>query len=140
MAVLPTEQMEEIANALGSSKRPVLWVVRPPLAHLKGGNSLLEGFVEAKPEQGLVVPLCPQLDVLAHRAIGCFATHCRWNSTLEGLGVSMITAPLRSDQPTNSKFVSDVWEMGLRVGVDQNEVFRREELERWPWKGRGALS
>ncbi|ERN20301.1 hypothetical protein AMTR_s00066p00178410 [Amborella trichopoda] len=132
MAALSAEQMEEIASALRLSKWPFLWVVRPPLEHQKGGNSLPEGFAEATSKQGLVVPWCSQLDVLAHQAVGCFVTHCGWNSKLEGLsqGVPMIAAPLWSDQQTNSKFISDVWEVGVRVEVDENEVLRRGELER----------
>ncbi|ERN20296.1 UDP-glycosyltransferase 74E1 [Amborella trichopoda] len=132
VAVLSAEKMEEIAGTLHSIKWPFLWVVRPPSAHQKGGNSLPEGFIDATSEQGLVVPWCPQLDVLAHRAVGCFVTHCGWNSTLEGLtqGVPMVAIPLRSDQPTNSKFISDVWKMGVRAEADEQEVVRRGELKR----------
>ncbi|ERN20297.1 UDP-glycosyltransferase 74E1 [Amborella trichopoda] len=132
MAVLSAEQMEEVSGALRWCKWPFLWVVRPPSANEKGGNSLPEGFIEATSEQGLVVPWCPQLDVLAHRAVGCFVTHCGWNSTLEGLtqGVPMVAIPQWSDQPTNSKLVSDVWKMGVRVEVDEKEVVRRGEVER----------
>ncbi|KAL4193710.1 hypothetical protein AMTRI_Chr06g178130 [Amborella trichopoda] len=132
IAALSVEQMEEIASALRSSKWPFLWVVRIPFAHQQGGNQLPEGFLEATFQQGLVVPWCPQLDVLAHRAVGCFVTHCGWNSTLEGLsqGVPMVAAPLRSDQPTNSKFIFDVWKVGVCAEVDGNEVIRKGELER----------
>ncbi|KAL4194399.1 hypothetical protein AMTRI_Chr05g68360 [Amborella trichopoda] len=132
LATLPAEQMEEIANALLSSNRPFLWVVKAPYAHQKGGNSLPEGFVEATSEQGLVVPWCPQLHVLAHRGVGCFVTHCGWNSTLEGLsqGVPMVTVPQRSYHPTNAKFVSDVWITGARLEVGNKGFVLKGELER----------
>ncbi|ERN20305.1 UDP-glycosyltransferase 74E1 [Amborella trichopoda] len=132
LASLITEQMEEIASALRSSKRPFLWVVKPPRAHEQGRNSLPDGFLDATTEQGLVVPWCPQLDVLAHRAIGCFVTHCGWNSTLEAIsqGVPMVAVPQWSDQPTNAKFISDVWKMGIRVEVDDKKMVQRGELER----------
>ncbi|ERN08968.1 hypothetical protein AMTR_s01831p00003710 [Amborella trichopoda] len=111
----------------------MIWpVVKAPYAHQKGGNSLPEGFVEATSEQGLVVPWCPQLDVLAHRGVGCFVTHCGWNSTLEGLsqGVPMVTVPQRSYQPTNAKFVSDVWITGARLEVGNKGFVLKRELER----------
>ncbi|XP_011628727.1 UDP-glycosyltransferase 74E1 [Amborella trichopoda] len=132
LAALSPEQMEEVAGALRWCKWPFLWVVRLPFANQKGGNALPQGFIEATSEQGLVVPWCPQLDVLVHRAVGCFVTHCGWNSTLEGLtqGVPMIAIPQWSDQPTNSKLVSDVWKLGVRAEADETEVVRRGELER----------
>ncbi|KAL4194398.1 hypothetical protein AMTRI_Chr05g68350 [Amborella trichopoda] len=132
LAALPAEQMEEVAEALHSSKRPFLWVVKLPYAYQKGGNSLPEGFVEATSEQGLVVPWCPQLDVLAHRAVGCFVTHCGWNSTLEALsqGVPMVSVPQWGDQQTNSKFVSDVWKTRTRVEIGDKGFVLRGELER----------
>ncbi|ERN02494.1 hypothetical protein AMTRI_Chr05g68340 [Amborella trichopoda] len=133
LAALPTEQMEEVADALRSSKRPFLWVVKAPYAHQKGGNSLPEGFMEATSKQGLVVPWCPQLDILAHRAVGCFVTHCGWNSILEALsqGVPMVAVPQWSDQQTNSKFVSDVWKTGMHVEISNKGFVLRGELERF---------
>uniref|UniRef100_M1CV80 Glycosyltransferase n=1 Tax=Solanum tuberosum TaxID=4113 RepID=M1CV80_SOLTU len=61
---------------------------------------------------------------------GCFFTHCGWNSTLEALslGVPMVTMPQWSDQPTNAKFISDVWQTGVCVKVGDNGVVNRDEI------------
>ncbi|KAL0287778.1 UNVERIFIED_CONTAM: UDP-glycosyltransferase 74E2 [Sesamum angustifolium] len=79
---------------------------------------------------GLIVSWCPQLDVLAHEAVCCFVTHCGWNSTLEALslGVPMVAMPQWSDQTTNSKFVIDVWKMGVRAKSGDNGVVSRETI------------
>ncbi|KAG5589098.1 hypothetical protein H5410_039612 [Solanum commersonii] len=54
-------------------------------------------------------------------SIGCFLTHCGWNSTLESisLGVPMVAIPQWTDQPTNAKLVKDVWEIGVRAKQDE---------------------
>ncbi|CDP13109.1 unnamed protein product [Coffea canephora] len=52
-------------------------------------------FVDETFDKGLIISWCPQLEVLADKSIGCFITHCGWNSTLEALslGVPMIAMP-----------------------------------------------
>ncbi|PON50573.1 UDP-glucuronosyl/UDP-glucosyltransferase [Trema orientale] len=126
MATLGEEQMEEIAWGLKRSERPFLWAVRE--SELK---KLPRNFIEETTEKGLVVPWCPQLEVLAHEAVGCFVTHCGWNSTLEALslGVPMVAVPYWSDQPTNAKFVMDVWRVGLRAKLNKRGIVTREEVE-----------
>ncbi|XP_015162130.1 UDP-glycosyltransferase 74E1-like [Solanum tuberosum] len=125
LASLDEQQMEELALGLIMSKCYFLWVVRATEE-----NKLPEEFMSKLSEKGLMVNWCPQLDVLAHRAIGCFFTHSGWNSTLEALslGVPMVTMPQWSDQPTNAKFISDVWQTGVRVKVGENGVVNRDEI------------
>ncbi|KAL7172927.1 hypothetical protein ACSBR2_032405 [Camellia fascicularis] len=87
LAELGVDQMEELAWGLGDSNYHFLWVVRS-----KEEAKLPKDFVRETSEKGLVVSWCPQLQVLAHKAVGCFVTHCGWNSTLEALslGVPMV--------------------------------------------------
>ncbi|BFG42558.1 hypothetical protein CerSpe_288320 [Prunus speciosa] len=70
------------------------------------------------------------LDVLANEAVGCFVTHCGWNSTLEALslGVPMVAVPQWTDQSTNARFIMDVWKMGLKAQADEKGIVRREEI------------
>ncbi|XVE84393.1 hypothetical protein DITRI_Ditri17bG0008900 [Diplodiscus trichospermus] len=126
LAGLAEEQMQELALGLKRSNRCFLWVVRETEQ-----NKLPSNFIEETSEQGLVVSWSPQLDVLAHRAVGCFMTHCGWNSTLEALslGVPMIAVPQWTDQPTNAKFVADVWQVGIRANKDEKGIIRKEEIE-----------
>ncbi|KAB2008893.1 hypothetical protein ES319_D10G130900v1 [Gossypium barbadense] len=127
IADLTEEQMVELAMGLKLTNKNFLWVVRETEQ-----NKLPSNFMEETAEKGLVVSWSPQLDVLAHRAVGCFMTHCGWNSTLEALslGVPMIAMPQWTDQPTNAKFVADVWEVGIRVKKDEKGIMRKEEIER----------
>ncbi|TKY69965.1 7-deoxyloganetic acid glucosyltransferase [Spatholobus suberectus] len=75
-----------------------------------------------------MVGWAPQEEVLAHKAIGGFLTHSGWNSTLESVvaGVPMICWPYFADQQINSRFVSEVWKLGL----DMKDVCDRHVVEK----------
>lgn len=129
MADVEIKQIEEIAYGLKCSKQHFLWVV-------KGSDqeNLLTEFLQSNDEMGLgkLVKWCNQLEVLAHKSVGCFMTHCGWNSTLEAisLGVPMVALPQWSDQPTNAKFIESVWRVGLRAKRDEKMIVTREEIGR----------
>ncbi|KAG9446701.1 hypothetical protein H6P81_012829 [Aristolochia fimbriata] len=126
LACLGSEKMEEIACALKESDYHFLWVVRE-----SEETKLPENFAAETKEMVLVVRWCPQLEVLSHRAVGCFVTHCGWNSILEGLtiGVPMVACPQWTDQPTNAKYIEEVWEVGIRAKVDDTGIVSRGELK-----------
>lgn len=67
---------------------------------------------------GKVVSWCTQMEVLSSPSLGCFVTHCGWNSTLESVvcGVPMVAFPQMSEQRTNVKLVEDVWKVGESEG------------------------
>lgn len=125
MVSLTEKQMGEIAWGLKESGKYFLWVVKEHERH-----RLPNGFIESVKEKGLIVPWCNQLEMLAHEAIGCFVTHCGWNSTLEGLslGVPMVGIPQWADQLPDAKFIGEIWEVGVRPQEDEKWVVRREEL------------
>lgn len=128
LAAVNAEQMEELAWGLRNSNKHFLWIVRETEK-----DKLPKEFLEKKEsEKGFVVSWCPQLQVLAHKSVGCFLTHCGWNSTLEALslGVPMVAMPQWTDQATNAKFVMDVWQMGIKAKSDENGIVKRDEIEK----------
>lgn len=69
---LDPAEMREVALALLDAGAPFLWVVRSSESH-----KLPAGYAAAAAAaNGMVVSWCPQLEVLAHPAVGCFLTHC----------------------------------------------------------------
>ncbi|KAL5583564.1 hypothetical protein UlMin_016006 [Ulmus minor] len=126
MAASGEEEMKELAWGVKNSNKHFLWVVRESEM-----EKLPRNFIEETKagEKGVVVSWCPQLEVLAHRAAGCFVTHCGWNSTLEALCLG-VAIPQWTDQPTNAKFVMDVWRVGIRVKVDEKGKATRKEIEK----------
>lgn len=57
-----------------------------------------------------------------------FSTHSGWNSTIESIveGVPMICWPYFVDQQVNSRFVGEVW----KVGVDMKDTCDRLIVEK----------
>ncbi|GMN36149.1 hypothetical protein TIFTF001_005791 [Ficus carica] len=64
---------------------------------------------------------------------GCFFTHCGWNSMVEALslGVPMVAIPLWTDQTTNAKLIENLWKVGVRVkvGDEDGNIVERKEIE-----------
>lgn len=127
MADLKPKQIEELAWGLRDSGHHFLWVVKERQQPMLPG-----GYTEAVAEVGLVVSWCNQLQVLAHSAVGCFVTHCGWNSTMEGLclGVPMVGMPQWADQTCNVKMVEEIWGVGLKASVGEEGVVGREKVVR----------
>ncbi|KAI7744408.1 hypothetical protein M8C21_014308 [Ambrosia artemisiifolia] len=122
------KQLESIASGLKQANRPFIWVVK--IAENKENKEF--GVFEEIKELGLVVKWSPQTAVLSHPSVGCFLSHCGWNSLVESItaGVPVIACPLWSDQPTNAKLVTDVWKVGVKVEKDSEGFFVGEEVAR----------
>ncbi|CAN0909607.1 7-deoxyloganetic acid glucosyltransferase [Linum grandiflorum] len=125
ITVMTADQIVEFWEGLNSSKQRFLWVMRPGLISDKLPEEILlqkEGFSK------VVVGWAPQEEVLNHPAVGGFLTHSGWNSTLESIaaGVPMICWPFFADQLVNSRFVSEVYNLGL----DMKDVCDRKVVER----------
>ncbi|KAJ3694156.1 hypothetical protein LUZ60_009636 [Juncus effusus] len=126
MSLINKNQMEEMSRALKETGHPFLWVVR------KDNREELGTEVEelVSNTDGLVIEWCNQLEVLSHPSVGCFITHCGWNSTLETVarGVPAIGVPQWTDQNTNASLL-EKWGVGVR-GEKNGEIIEGEELKR----------
>ncbi|KAJ0467807.1 putative crocetin glucosyltransferase [Helianthus annuus] len=154
LSTLSIDQAEEIASGLLESGRPFLWVIR------EGDQLVKLSKIDELKKQGMIVSWCSQVEVLNHEAIGCFLTHCGWNSTIEALvaGVPTVAFAQWSDQVTNAKMIEDVWKTGVKVKrkerdgmVEGNEIKRcveivmqdremRRNAEKWRELARKALN
>ncbi|KAF3455481.1 hypothetical protein FNV43_RR00110 [Rhamnella rubrinervis] len=132
ISVLSKPQMEEIGRALLDCGRPFLWVVtaKQNPEERKEENRL--SCMEELEKLGMIVTWCSQMEVLSHPSLGCFVSHCGWNSTLESLvsGVPMVAFPQWTDQGTNAKLIEEAWKSGLRVRANEEGVVQGVELRR----------
>ncbi|AEE27849.1 putative hexosyltransferase [Arabidopsis thaliana] len=139
MVELSKKQIEELARALIEGGRPFLWVITDKLnreAKIEGEEETeiekIAGFRHELEEVGMIVSWCSQIEVLRHRAIGCFLTHCGWSSSLESLvlGVPVVAFPMWSDQPANAKLLEEIWKTGVRVRENSEGLVERGEIMR----------
>ncbi|KAI3470814.1 hypothetical protein Pfo_027477 [Paulownia fortunei] len=118
ITVVTREQLLEFWHGLVNSSHRFLWVMRPDSIIGKDGeNQIPAELAEGTKERGYAVGWAPQEEVLNHPAVGGFLTHSGWNSTLESIaaGVPMICWPYFADQMVNSRFVSEIWKIGLDI-------------------------
>ncbi|XP_066375829.1 anthocyanidin 3-O-glucoside 5-O-glucosyltransferase 1-like [Miscanthus floridulus] len=119
-------------NAYMVSGRPYLLVVRKDNRAMLAEEADTELELGERAKNGMVVEWCDQAHVLSHPAVGCFVTHCGWNSVLESVasGVPMVGVPKVSEQSTNARLVEREWRVGVRAQVDGGGVLRAAELRR----------
>lgn len=106
-------KVAELALGLEASRMPFIWVLGPTWR-----CGLPDGYLERVAGRGKVVAWAPQREVLDHQAVGCFLTHCGWNSTLEAIECRkpLLCYPVAGDQFLNCAYIVDVWKIGARVG------------------------
>ncbi|KAK3444666.1 hypothetical protein EUGRSUZ_A00895 [Eucalyptus grandis] len=114
------DKVASLALSLESTRRPFLWVLGPSWR-----EGLPHGFLERVRSRGRVVSWAPQVEVLRDRAVGCYLTHCGWNSTVEAVqcGRRMLCWPVAGDQFVNCKYIVEAWRVGVRMaGFGEREV------------------
>lgn len=112
--VSPIEEgkVKSLALALEASMRPFIWVL--------GSNwrqGLPTGYMERVSKRGKIVSWAPQMEVLQHKAVGCYLTHCGWNSTVEAIQCRkrMLCYPVAGDQFLNCAYIVKVWRIGVKL-------------------------
>ncbi|KAI3470815.1 hypothetical protein Pfo_027478 [Paulownia fortunei] len=118
ITMLTRDELLEIWYGLVNSGQRFLWVIRPDSivgSDSGNGNKSPVELEEGTKLRGYMVGWVPQQEVLAHPAVGAFFTHSGWNSTLESIAIvlPMLCWPYFANQTTNSRFVSEVWKIGL---------------------------
>lgn len=138
-------QLREIAIGLEQSGVRFLWSIRQadkifetPRECTNPEEFLPQGFLDRTKELGMICGWAPQAEVLAHRAVGGFVSHCGWNSLLESLwyDVPVVTWPLYAEQQINAfQIVKDLG-LGVELRLDyrrdggDNDVVMGDEIEK----------
>ncbi|PQQ00273.1 UDP-glycosyltransferase 708D1-like [Prunus yedoensis var. nudiflora] len=126
---LSGDQIREVGDGLVKSGFRFLWVVKEKLVDREEeeeeGNLVIgHELMEKLKGRGLVVKSwVEQGEILGHRAVGGFVSHCGWNSVVEAAwhGVRVLAWPQHGDQKINAEVVE---RCGLGVWA-----------KTWPWGG-----
>ncbi|XP_062221065.1 UDP-glycosyltransferase 82A1-like [Phragmites australis] len=121
VAPIGRDEIKELALGLEATGLPFLWALKDEPSW-RGG--LPSGYKETVADRGKIVAWAPQEDVLQHEAVGCYLTHCGWNSTLEAIqnGVRLLCCPLSSDQFINCAYIVKMWGIGIRLGSTKRSI------------------
>ncbi|KAG6533770.1 UDP-glycosyltransferase 88B1-like [Zingiber officinale] len=147
MGSFSTEQLEQIAVGLERSEQRFLWAVRAPKDAPSALNLealLPEGFLERTKQRGMVVKSwAPQVEVLNHEAVGCFISHCGWNSTLEAIsaGVAIVAWPRYAEQRMNKVFLVEQMKLAVVMEGYDGDMVEAVEVEskvRWVMEAEGG--
>ncbi|KAL5101451.1 hypothetical protein RYX36_005778 [Vicia faba] len=95
------DQFKEIALAIENSGARFVWFLHKPPS--KGtmalpseypfsdlDSVLPEGFLDQMRDIGMVIRWAPQVQILAHSAIGGFVSHCGWNLMLKSIYLAFL--------------------------------------------------
>ncbi|TKW24878.1 hypothetical protein SEVIR_3G078600v4 [Setaria viridis] len=141
---LTWQQTAELARGLELGQCRFIWAVKRPhqsstigafFGTQKGEDISLdflpEGFIERTRGMGFVTQSwTPQTAILGHPSVGCFVTHCGWNSILESVtnGVPMIAWPLYAEQNMNAAMLEVQVGVAVRAKVGVDRFTSKEEL------------
>ncbi|XP_059649971.1 UDP-glycosyltransferase 92A1-like [Cornus florida] len=131
-------QTKELAIGLEASGKAFIWVARSPtgfdVTEEFRAEWLPDGFKERlrRTNQGMVIhKWAPQQEILSHKSIGAFLSHCGWNSILESLceGIPIIGWPLAGEQFFNSHMLEKEVGVCIEVGRGNSlEVVRHDRI------------
>ena len=136
-------QVREIALGLEQAGVRFVWVLREqPKDQFSLSDDytniekvLPNGFLERTAGIGLICGWVSQVQILSHKAIGGFISHCGWNSILESLwhGIPIATWPIYAEQQMNA--FEMVKELGLAIEIrldyrEGSDLVSAKEVER----------
>ncbi|XP_028796773.1 UDP-glycosyltransferase 71K2-like [Neltuma alba] len=135
MGSLSPSQTRELAKGLKNSGVRFLWAMRSPPTKDNADRTLTEGFLESTHDNGMICGWAPQVEVLAHKSIVGFVSHCGWNSIMESLwfGVPILTWPIYAEQQLNAFRMVKEFGLAVEMRLDyrsDGDLVLADEIER----------
>uniref|UniRef100_M1AUC5 Glycosyltransferase n=1 Tax=Solanum tuberosum TaxID=4113 RepID=M1AUC5_SOLTU len=130
--ILEKKQFQQLVLGLELTELPFLLVVKPPQGTNSVEEALPEGFKQRVQEKGLILDCwVPQLEILRHKSVGCFVTHCGYGSMWESLVMcdcQLVLLPRPIDHIFTARLMEQHLKVGVEVEKDENDLFTKENL------------
>ncbi|XP_076891584.1 UDP-glycosyltransferase 90A1-like [Bidens hawaiensis] len=113
-------QMEAISAGLEESEVNFVWVIRKCEADV-----IISELGKRVGDRGMIVrEWVNQIEILKHKSVNGFISHCGWNSVLESIcaEVPILAWPMMAEQPLNARMVVEEIKIGLRVEMCDGSV------------------
>ncbi|KAI5662489.1 hypothetical protein M9H77_21812 [Catharanthus roseus] len=127
---LEKPQFQELVLGFEKAGFPFLIALKPPTGACSIEEALPEGFSERVKERGVIVKWVQQTQILKHKSIGCFVSHCGFGSMWESLmsNCQIVLVPFLGDQILNTRVLCEVLKVAVEVEKDDNGWFSKESL------------
>ncbi|WMV27442.1 hypothetical protein MTR67_020827 [Solanum verrucosum] len=130
--ILEKKQFQELVLGFELTELPFLLVVKPPEGTNSAEEALPEGFKERVQEKGLILDCwVPQWEILSHKSVGCFVTHCGYGSMWESLALcdcQLVLLPRPFEHTLIARLMEQQLKVGVEVEKDENDLFTKENL------------
>ncbi|GKD50441.1 UDP-glycosyltransferase 92A1-like protein [Tanacetum coccineum] len=135
---ITASQIMQLAIALDKTNVPFIWAIRPPIGfdinvEFKTKEWLPPNFkikIEEENKGLIIEKWAPQVEILSHKSVGGFMSHCGWNSILESLscGVPLLGWPIAAEQFYNAKMMVEIGGVCYEVARGVNIEVLNEDL------------
>ncbi|KAH0694383.1 hypothetical protein KY285_021480 [Solanum tuberosum] len=127
--ILEKEQFQQVVLGFELTELPFHLVVKPPKGTKSVEEALPQGFKERVQEKGMILDCwVPQLEILRHKSVGCFVTHCGYGSMWESLALcdcQLVLLPRPIDHIFNARLMEQQLKVGVEVEKDENDLFTK---------------
>uniref|UniRef100_A0AAT9PYB2 Glycosyltransferase n=1 Tax=Panax notoginseng TaxID=44586 RepID=A0AAT9PYB2_9APIA len=129
--MLKKDQFQELVLGLELTGLPFLAALKPPLGADNIESALWEGFKERNQGKGVVHGgWIQQQLILGHPSVGCFVTHCGFESLSESLvnECQLVLLPRVSDQIINARLMGRDLKVGVEVEKGEDGAFTKDTV------------
>ncbi|KAI4342462.1 hypothetical protein MLD38_027089 [Melastoma candidum] len=131
--ILEIDQFQELLLGIEATERPFLVSLKPPNGAASVEEAFPPGFGERTKGRGTVTGgWVPQPQILRHKSVGCFVSHCGFGSMWESLMCEsqLVLVPHLGDQILNARLLAEELRVAVEVDRTEHGLFSKESMRK----------